>query len=201
VLSRRGCCWRRSTFELPRIFLSLQCSSPSSQALRPIARPRARPSTRAPARRAAPASARALLRPRPPPPTQRSCSAASPKRSCTSILRLAHAATRHAVTASGATPRAATDVRCLTCTLHAAHRLALAEHLLSRLRSSVDLLKATQPKWVPCYRERDFADERGSHATRCSPAQPQESPRPSSCLQQHQRCCCGRAQVVDGALP
>ena len=54
------------------------------------------------------------------------------------------------------------------CTLHAAHRLALTEHLLSCLRSSVDLLKSTQPKWVPCYRERDFADERGSHATRCS---------------------------------
>merc|ERR1740117_1973342 len=31
-----------------------------------------------------------------------------------------------------------------------------------------DLLKAMQPKWVPCYRERDFADERGSHTTRWS---------------------------------
>jgi len=33
-----------------------------------------------------------------------------------------------------------------------------------------DLMKATQPKWVPCYLLRDFADQRGSHTTRWSAA-------------------------------
>merc|ERR1719201_1817746 len=27
-----------------------------------------------------------------------------------------------------------------------------------------DLLKSTYPKWLPCYLERDFEDERGCHA-------------------------------------
>ena len=60
--------------------------------------------------------------------------------------------------------------RCAMLDLYPARRTPprAHEHLLSYLRSSVDLLKSTQPKWVPCYRERDFADERGSHATRCS---------------------------------
>ena len=30
-------------------------------------------------------------------------------------------------------------------------------------RTAVDLIKATQPKWVCCYRLRDFGDERGAH--------------------------------------